>query len=117
MLELVLLLKFSSVPNNLCGKNGEGNMLEASLRKIHRTFGIYLVGFLGLQALTGLLIALGTLSDASRDSLWFSLVAGIHYDWNPVGSVYRVLLAVFTLGQGLGGVAIYFLIRARQGKS
>jgi hypothetical protein len=92
-------------------------MLEATLRKIHRTFGIYLVWFLGLQALTGLFLALAALSGASRDSLWFSLVSGIHFDWNPVGSAYRVLLAVFTLGQGLGGAAIYFLMRARQGKS
>ena len=31
-------------------------MLEANIRKIHRTVGIYLVGFLALQAITGLFI-------------------------------------------------------------
>jgi hypothetical protein len=92
-------------------------MLEATFRKIHRTVGFYLVWFLGLQTLTGLLIALGTLSGASRDSWWFFLSAGWHHDWNPVGGVYRVILAVFTLGQGLGGLMIYLLMRSRLGKS
>jgi RsiW-degrading membrane proteinase PrsW (M82 family) len=92
-------------------------MLEASFRKIHRTFGIYLVGFLALQAFTGLLIALGTLASTSRDTWWFWLAAGLHHDWNPVGSIYRVLLGIFTLAQAMGGVVIYRLIRARERKS
>lgn len=92
-------------------------MLEASFRKIHRTFGIYLVGFLALQAITGLFIALGTLGGADRDAWWFWLLAGLHHDWNPLGSIYRVVLGVFTVAQGLGGVMIYLMMRARQGKS
>jgi RsiW-degrading membrane proteinase PrsW (M82 family) len=92
-------------------------MVEAGLRKIHRTFGIYLVGFLGLQAITGLFIALGTLASTPSDTWWFALAAAIHHEWNPIGSVYRVILAVFTAAQGIGGVIIYLLIRARQRKS
>ncbi len=88
-------------------------MLEANLRKIHRTAGIYLVGFLAVQALTGLFIALGNLQNAPRDSLWFAFMAGLHHNWDPIGSAYRVLLGVATALQGLGGILIYRLIRAR----
>jgi len=41
----------------------------------------------------------------------------IHYDWNPLGTAYRVLLGVMTAGQGLGGLCIYLLIRARLAKT
>ncbi len=92
-------------------------MLEANIRKIHRTVGIYLVGFLVLQALTGLFISLGTLTGTPWDSLWFSVIAWIHHEWNPVGSVYRILLGALAIGQGLGGLAIYLLMRSRLNKS
>jgi hypothetical protein len=92
-------------------------MLEANIRKIHRTVGVYLVGFLALQVLTGLFISWGTLMDTPRDSFWLTAMALIHHDWNPVGSAYRILLGALTIGQGLGGLAIYLLIRARQTKS
>jgi hypothetical protein len=91
-------------------------MWETELRRIHRTVGIYLVAFLALQALSGLFIALGTLTGAARDTLWFAAAAGFHHDWNPVGSVYRILLGAAILGQGLGGVLIYLIIRARTPK-
>ncbi len=92
-------------------------MLEANVRKIHRTMGIYLVGFLALQVITGLFISWGTLMDIPRDTFWFAAVAWIHHDWNPVGSVFRIVLGVLTIGQGLGGLAIYLLMRSRQKKS
>jgi hypothetical protein len=88
-------------------------MWEASIRKIHRTAGIYLVGFLAIQALTGLFISLDTLVGTSGDSFWFRASAWIHHGWNPVGSAYRILLGAMTIGQGLGGLAIYLLMRAR----
>jgi hypothetical protein len=89
-------------------------MLEEGFRKIHRTVGIYLAGFLALQALTGLFISLGTMASTSRDTWWFWLAAGMHHDWNPLGNLYRIILAVVTLAQGAGGVLIYLMIRARQ---
>ncbi|MFZ5449508.1 MAG: hypothetical protein ACOZFS_12800 [Thermodesulfobacteriota bacterium] len=92
-------------------------MLEANLRKIHRTVGIYLVGFLALQAITGLFISLWTLTDVAGDGLWFRLMAWIHHQWNPVGSVYRILLGALATGQALGGLAIYLLMRSRLHKS
>jgi hypothetical protein len=88
-------------------------MLEATVRKIHRTIGIYLVGFLAVQAITGLFIALGTLEGAPRDSLWLALMGGIHRDWNPIGGAYRILPATATVAQGIGGIIIYRLSRAR----
>ncbi|MFA5112099.1 MAG: hypothetical protein WC443_11875 [Desulfobaccales bacterium] len=91
-------------------------MLEAKVRKMHRTMGVYLLGFLALQVITGLFIAWGTLLDNPGNSFWFAAAAWIHHDWNPVGSVFRIILAALTIGQGLGGLAIYLLMRARQQK-
>jgi|WetSurMetagenome_2_1015567.scaffolds.fasta_scaffold299255_2 hypothetical protein len=92
-------------------------MLEANIRKIHRTVGIYLVGFLALQALTGLFISWGTLMGTPGESFWFKAMAWIHHEWNPVGSVYRIVLGALAVGQGLGGLAIYLLMRSRSNKS
>jgi len=92
-------------------------MLEAKVRKIHRTVGIYLVGFLTLQLVSGLFISLVTLREAPRDSIWFAVMAWIHYGWNPLGSVYRALLGALAIAQGLGGLVIYLLIRPRLTKS
>jgi hypothetical protein len=92
-------------------------MLEANIRKMHRTVGIYLVGFLALQALTGLFISLWTLTGSPRDGFWFTAMAWIHHGWNPVGSAYRILLGALAIGQGLGGLAIYLVMRSRLNKS
>ena len=91
-------------------------MLEPGVRKVHRSVGIYLVAFLAIQALTGLLISMETLSGSDRTGLWSALVAGIHHDWNPVGSVFRIILGVFTALQGITGVIIFMLMRARTRK-
>jgi uncharacterized iron-regulated membrane protein len=91
-------------------------MLEAKVRKVHRTVGIYLAGFLALQAITGLFIALWTLTGVPGDGFWFRVMTWIHHQWNPVGSVYRILLGALVTGQGLGGLAIYLLMRSRQNK-
>lgn len=92
-------------------------MLEANIRRIHRTVGIYLVGFLALQTITGLFISLWTLTGAPANGFWFTAMAWIHHEWNPAGSVYRVLLGALATGQGLGGLAIYLLMRSRLTKS
>jgi hypothetical protein len=92
-------------------------MLEANARKIHRTVGIYLVGFLVLQLVSGAVISWWSLTDAPRNNVWFNALSILHHDWNPVGSVYRVLLGVLATGQALGGLAIYLLMRARRQKA
>jgi succinate dehydrogenase/fumarate reductase cytochrome b subunit len=91
-------------------------MPEATARKIHRTVGVYLVGFLILQLTTGLFISLGTLMDTPRETFWFAAMAWIHHEGNPVGSVYRILLGALGVAQGLGGVVIYLLMRRRLAK-
>ena len=76
--------------------------MEATIRKIHRTVGVYLVGFLALQAITGLCISLWTLTGSPGNSFWFTAMAWIHHEWNPVGSVYRILLGALVIGPGPG---------------
>ena len=87
-------------------------MKEASVRKSHRTIGMILVWFLGVQALTGLLLALGTLTSFRGWGGW----GIIHYGWDPLGSVYRIILAITTLGQGISGIILFSLMRARMKK-
>jgi hypothetical protein len=91
-------------------------MLEMGVRKVHRSIGIYLVAFLAVQTLTGLLISVETMAGSDRVGLWSTLVAAIHHDWNPLGSLFRINLAVFTVVQGLSGVIIFMLLRARTRK-
>ncbi len=88
-------------------------MQEVALRKFHRSNGIILVWFLALQAVTGLLLALGALMGTPDSSTWFSVMAAIHHEWNPIGSIYRILLSLVTALQGVTGIIIYFKIRAR----
>lgn len=92
-------------------------MLEANFRKIHRTVGIYLAGFLVLQTLTGLFISLWTLTGAPGNDFWFRAMAWIHHGWNPMGNVYRILLGALATAQVLGGLTIYLLMRSRLRKS
>lgn len=92
-------------------------MLEANIRRIHRTVGVYLAGFLALQAITGLFISLWTLTGAAGNGFGFTAMTWIHHEWNPIGSVYRILLGALATGQGLGGLAIYLLMRSRLNKS
>lgn len=88
-------------------------MQEVAVRKVHRSTGIILVWFLALQAVTGLLLSLGELAGTPEGSLWFTIVAAIHHEWNPIGSIYRILLALVTALQGITGIIIFSLIRAR----
>ncbi len=88
-------------------------MQEAAVRKFHRKNGIILVWFLALQAITGLLLSLGVLAGTPDSSVWFKIMATIHHEWNPIGSIYRILLALVTALQGITGIIIYSMIRAR----
>ncbi len=88
-------------------------MSEVGLRKFHRNNGIILVWFLAVQAVTGLLLAAGTLGGVPDSTSWFKAMTTIHTGWDPLGSIYRILLAVFTAVQGVTGIIIYFMIRSR----
>jgi hypothetical protein len=91
--------------------------LEATIRKIHRTVGIYLAGFLALQAISGLFIALATLLGTPAIPSGLPWSQGMHHDWNPAGSAYRILLGALVTGQALGGLVIYLVMRSRVHKS
>ena len=92
-------------------------MKEVEVRKFHRTLGIIVVWFLALQALSGLILAALGLASGSTPSQLDSLMSTLHTGWNPAGSLYRLLLALGTLGQGISGIMIFFLIRARTRKA
>ncbi|MBM4273297.1 MAG: hypothetical protein FJ134_02390 [Deltaproteobacteria bacterium] len=89
-------------------------MKEAEVRKFHRRLGIILVGFLAVQALTGLVLSVAGLAGYTS---WLTKTAGvIHYNWDPLGTLYRVLLTAATAIQGISGIIIYQRIKERQKK-
>jgi hypothetical protein len=91
-------------------------MNERSVRSVHYQLGIIIACFLLVQVLAGLLLSLGTLSSASG-AKWFQVLETIHTGWDPVGSVYRIILGLGTVAQVTLGITIFFLSRARRKKS
>lgn len=87
-------------------------MDEGKVRTIHYYLGISYVWFLLLQVVPGLLMSLTTLL-ATTDSQWYQAIFTIHADWNPIGSIYRVILGIATVVQAILGIIIYFLSRSR----
>jgi hypothetical protein len=85
-------------------------MTQSGWRKFHRNLGIVLVWFLALQAISGLSIGVGSLVG---ESPFLQAMDTFHFGWKPLGGVYRFFLVMATLAQGLSGLAIYFLMRAR----
>lgn len=85
-------------------------MTEATVRRCHRQLGIILVWFLAVQGASGLLLAVGSLADAPT---LFRVMGPIHYGWDPLGSVYRIILTLATAAQGLSGIIIFSQIRSR----
>ncbi len=91
-------------------------MKEVEVRKFHRSLGMIVVWFLAGQVLTGLgLAALGLAPEGSLPQL-DGILSFLHLGWNPLGEIYRILLALATLVQGISGIMIFFLIRARTRK-
>ena len=92
-------------------------MKEVEVRKFHRTLGIIVVWFLAGQALSGLVLAALGLASGSSPSQLDKIMSILHFGWNPAGSLYRVFLGLATLAQGISGIIIFFLIRARTRKA
>lgn len=91
-------------------------MKEVGVRKFHRSLGMIVVWFLAAQALTGLVLAaLGLAPEGSSPQL-DSILSFLHLGWNPLGGIYRIILGLATIVQGLSGIMIFFLIRARTRK-
>ncbi len=88
-------------------------MKEVSVRKFHRRLGIVVVWFLAIQAVTGLLLS----AFGEWKSPLMAAMATIHHEWNPAGDIYRVILALATAAQGILGIVIFKMMRARMKKA
>jgi hypothetical protein len=85
------------------------------VRTIHRRLGISIACFLFVQAIAGMLMSIGRLASVDT-SPTYSVLYSIHAGWNPLGSIYRVVLGLTTSMQGVLGMII-FLSRFRFKKS
>jgi len=90
-------------------------MKERIVRNFHYRVGITIVVFLLVQAVTGMLLGLGTLASVSGPK-WFQVLEIIHTNWEPVGSLYRVILGLGTAVQCILGIIIILLSRDRYKK-
>ncbi len=90
-------------------------MKERLVRNLHYRVGITIVLFLLVQAATGLLLGLGTLASVTG-SKWFQILEIVHTNWDPFGSIYRILLGIGTPAQCILGIIIISLSRARYKK-
>ena len=104
-------------------------MNEKDLRKWHRRMGITLAILIILQAGTGILLTLGSLSGGhseahseqpaqqaapqSHESEWEEALEFIHHGADGVGFVYRLIVGFGMLGMAVSGSFIYFKIRSR----
>jgi hypothetical protein len=90
-------------------------MNQRSVRNLHYRVGITIVVLLLAQAVTGSLLALGTLASVTG-SKWFQILEIIHTNWDPLGSFYRIFLGLGTVAQCVLGIIIISLSRARYKK-
>lgn len=81
-------------------------MNPAKVRTIHRRLGISVAFFLFIQAIAGLLMALGKLGSLDM-SPPYNILYSIHANWDPLGSIYRVILGFATAMQGILGIMIF----------
>jgi hypothetical protein len=88
-------------------------MKEVKVRQFHRLLGIIMVWFLMGQTLTGLGLAALGLIPGGDPSLLDRILGVLHFGWPPLGGAYRIILGLVTLAQGISGIIIFFLIRAR----
>lgn len=88
-------------------------MKEVKVRKFHRILGIIVVWFLMGQVFTGLILSCGEITPGGLPQGLDHLLGTLHFGWNPLGSVYRLILALSVFAQGISGIIIYFMIRAR----
>jgi hypothetical protein len=84
----------------------EETMTSAKVRTIHRRLGISIAFFLFIQAIAGLFMAMGRLVSLDM-SPPYNILYSIHADWDPLGSIYRVVLGLTTAMQGTLGIMIF----------
>jgi hypothetical protein len=76
------------------------------VRTVHRGLGITIVAFLLVQAAAGALMSMERLA-ALENSKPYNILYTIHADWEPLGSIYRLILGVATCLQGVLGIMIF----------
>ena len=81
-------------------------MNSMKVRAFHRRLGISIAFFLFVQALVGMLMSIGRLASLDTSPA-YNLLYSIHAGWNPVGSIYRVVLGLATAMQGVLGIMIF----------
>jgi len=82
-------------------------MNPAKVRTIHRRLGISIAFFLFIQAILGMFMGMGRLASLDMSPL-YNVLFSIHADWDPVGSIYRVVLGLATTMQVILGIMIFF---------
>ena len=80
-------------------------MNSVKVRTIHRRLGISVAFFLFVQAIAGMLMSIGRLASIDASPL-YKILYSIHADWDPSGSIYRVVLGLATAMQGVLGIMI-----------
>lgn len=104
-------------------------MNEKDLRKWHRRMGVALAILIILQAGTGVLLTLGSLTEGhnpnhseqpaqqnspqAEESEWEESLEFIHHGADGVGFVYRLIVGFGMLGMAVSGSFIFFKIRSR----
>ncbi len=81
-------------------------MNSVKVRTIHRRLGISIAFFLFVQAIAGMLMGVGRLASIDTSPL-YKVLYSIHADWDPSGSIYRVVLGLATAMQGVLGIMIF----------
>ena len=76
------------------------------VRNTHRRLGISIVCFLVVQAIAGMLMSVERLASVDTSKL-YNVLYSIHADWDPLGSIYRVILGFATAMQGILGIMIF----------
>jgi succinate dehydrogenase/fumarate reductase cytochrome b subunit len=84
----------------------EKTMTSLKVRTVHRRLGISIALFLFVQAIIGMLMSLGRLASLDMSPL-YNVLFSIHADWDPLGSIYRVVLGFATAMQGILGIMIF----------
>jgi len=81
-------------------------MNSTKVRTFHRRLGISIALFLFVQAIVGMLMSIGRLASLDM-SPPYNVLFSIHADWDPLGSIYRVVLGLATAMQGILGIMIF----------
>ncbi len=87
-------------------------MTSTKARTLHRRLGISIAFFLFIQAILGMFMGIGRLASLDM-SAPNNVLFSIHADWDPLGSIYRVILGFATGAQGILGITL-FLNRFRR---